>query len=118
MRLFLFCVFDSASGVYDRPWAARSEGEALRSFQDISCDADHPIGKHPEHFNLYRVGTYDDNTGSIVPEVPVCVGKAADLVAASRKVLTPSGNGAVSDAVRGALTGFHKEVLLEDSDNA
>ncbi len=86
MRLFIYCVFDSCSGVYDRPWCAQADGVAIRSFGDIAGDADHPIGKHPEFFSLFRVGTFDDNTGDLAPELPVCIGKAHELVAAVRKV--------------------------------
>ena len=86
MRLFLYCVFDSCSGVYDRPFCANADGSAVRSFGDIACDAEHPIGMHPEHYMLFRVGLFDDNTGEIVPEVPVCLCKAHELVAAGRVV--------------------------------
>ena len=70
MRLFLYVVFDSASGVYDRPWVGQSDGGALRAFGDIACDAEHPIGKHPECYSLFRLGEYDDNTGIIVRKSP------------------------------------------------
>ena len=65
MKLMMFCVHDTASGVYDRPWCCRSVGEALRSFGDIAQDKSHPIGKHPEHFRLFKVGEFDDNSGKI-----------------------------------------------------
>ncbi len=86
MKLFVFGIFDTVSGVYDRPVVARSEGEMVRSFKDIASDADHPIGKHPEHFKLFRTGTYDDNTGVIEPEVPVCIASAHELVAQARMI--------------------------------
>ncbi len=86
MRMFLYAVFDSASGVYDRPWIGQSDAAALRSFGDIACDAEHPIGKHPEHYSLFRLGEYDDNTGIIVPELCVCIGKAHECVAAGQFV--------------------------------
>ena len=89
MRLFLYCVFDSASGVYDRPFCAQSDGAAIRSFGDIASDAEHPIGKHPECYSLYRVGEFDDNAGALVAEDAICIGKAHELVAAARRI----GNG-------------------------
>ena len=48
----MYGVFDSASGVYDRPFVAISHGQAIRSFGDIAVAADHPIGQHPEDFSL------------------------------------------------------------------
>lgn len=99
MRLFLYAVFDSASGVYDRPWCALSDGAALRSFTDIACDADHAIGKHPEHYSLFRLGDFDDNTAEISPEDAKCIGKAHELVAASRRVSGSELSSAVAEQV-------------------
>lgn len=86
MRLFIYCVFDTCSGVYDRPMCARTDAEMIRSFGHIASDASHPIGKNPEHFQLHRVGTFDDNTAVIVPEDGVCLAKAHELVAAGRQI--------------------------------
>jgi hypothetical protein len=103
MLHMVFAVYDSASAVYDRPWVARSEGEAVRSFGDIACDADHPIGKHPEHYKLYRLGTYDDNTGLLDPgdKGPVHVANAHELVAQARNIPAGSlkGNGSLANMV-------------------
>lgn len=80
MRLFMYAIYDTASKVYDRPWVARSDAEALRSFGDIANDPQHPIGKHPEHFSCFRIGLYDDNVGELIPESPVtCIGRAHEL---------------------------------------
>ena len=86
MKLFLFAVFDSASGVYDRPWVSRSEGEAVRGFKDIASDADHPIGKHQEFYSLFRLRMFDGNKGMIDPEVPVVIAKAHELVAQGKEI--------------------------------
>lgn len=92
MRSFVFSVFDSCSAVYDRPFISSADGAAVRSFGDIACDADHPIGAHPEHYLLFRIGTFDDNSGELVPESPCCVAKAHELVAASRVVRKSNGD--------------------------
>ena len=93
MRVFMYAIFDSCSKVYDRPWVARSDGEAMRSFGDIASDFSHPIGKHPEHFSCFRVGLFDDNTGEIVPENPCCIARAHELVSDSDKVVDISAGG-------------------------
>ena len=81
MNLLMYVVRDSVSGVYDRPMCARSEGEMVRGFGDIAKDPKHPVGMHPEHYALYHVGLYNDNTGKIEPMAPVHVVNAVDLVA-------------------------------------
>lgn len=90
MLHLVFCVHDSCSKVYDRPFCSRSEEEAVRSFGDIAGDADHPIGKHPEHFSLFRLGSYDDSSGKLEPVVPVHVVLAIDLVKSGRSIPTGS----------------------------
>lgn len=86
MRLFLYCVYDSCAGYYDRPFCAQADGEAVRSFSDIAGDAEHPIGKHPEHYSLYRVGAFDNNTSKIVPEDAVVLAKAHELIALAQTI--------------------------------
>lgn len=80
MKSFVFTVFDSCAKVYDRPFVARSEGEALRSFTDIASDDKHPIGQHPEHYSIWRIGMYDDATGKIDTESPVHLSGAVELI--------------------------------------
>jgi len=82
----VFSVFDSCACYYDRPFISRDVASAVRSFGDIACNAEHVIGQHPEHYSLFCIGTFDDSSGVIVPEVAVCVGMAHELVARSRVV--------------------------------
>lgn len=86
MRMNVYSVFDRASGVYDRPWCAHSDQAAARSFSDVACDADHPVGKHPDDFTLFRVGTWHDESGEIGAQVPEKVINGAEAVAQARKV--------------------------------
>ena len=97
MLYFMFTVQDTCSGVHDRPWIARSEAEAIRAFGDIAVAADHPVGQHPEHYHLYRIASFDDNTGNVEACVPTHVVSAKDLVANARKIEPGSlkGNGDV-----------------------
>lgn len=85
MRLNVYTVFDSASQAYMRPFFMQSDGQALRSFTDIAQDADHEIGKHPEDYSLYRIGTYDDGKGQLFPEDRQCLATAQEVVAAARE---------------------------------
>ena len=85
MRLNIYTIFDVASGAYMRPFYAASDGQAIRSFTDISQDADHEIGKHPEDYSLFRIGTYDDNKGELHPEDKQCLATALEVVASARE---------------------------------
>ncbi len=65
MRLNAYTIYDVASGVYMRPFFSQADGQATRSFKDIATDADHEIGKHPEDYTLYRIGSFNDTTGKM-----------------------------------------------------
>ena len=86
MQFNVYAVFDTASGIYDRPFVMQSDGQALRAFGDIAVDAEHPIGKHPEDYSLFRLGMFNDNTGEISATGKECLATALEMVAASRKV--------------------------------
>lgn len=86
MNHVIYTVFDSASGVYDRPFVANSDGSAVRAFGDICMSADHPIGQHPEDYSLYRIGTFDDNNAVIKPEDRICLITGQEAVSRAGKV--------------------------------
>ena len=86
MRFNFYTVFDVCSGVYDRPFPCHSDMEAKRLFSDIAVDAEHPIGKHPEHFTLFRIGTYENTTGELVGEPAASVCTALECVAEAQKI--------------------------------
>lgn len=84
MRQNIYSIFDSALGAYLRPFFAASDGVALRSFTDIATDAEHPIGQHPEHYTLVRIGTYEDENGNIVGEMVKTIATALEVASTHR----------------------------------
>lgn len=117
MLHLIFAVHDSCSGVYDRPFPSRSENEAVRSFSDIALDAEHPIGKHPEHYSLWRIATYDDNAGKMEGCAPVHIIGAMDCVSKSRQIEPDSlRNNDPAGFVRDGKSNGDFEVTLGESD--
>ncbi len=86
MKLNIYSIFDTASGLYSRPFFTQSDPEAMRSFEDISADADHPIGKHPEDYMLFRLGIFDDTKGKLVDEQNECLVTALECIAKARQI--------------------------------
>ncbi len=84
MKLNTYSIFDTASGLYSRPFFTQSDGEAIRSFGDIANDTDHPIGKHPEHYTLLRVGIFDDATAKLTDEMNSSLLTGLEAVAQTR----------------------------------
>ncbi len=65
MKLNAYTIYDVASGVYMRPFFSQADGQAIRGFKDIATDADHEVGKHPEDYTLYRIGSFNDTSGKM-----------------------------------------------------
>lgn len=84
MKLNIYVIYDSCAGMYQNPFFGQSDGEATRSFGDIAQDASHPIGQHPEHYSMYRLGTYDNNNAKINLENKECLATAQELLALTK----------------------------------
>lgn len=73
MILIVVSVFDAGTQTFARPFFVRGEGEARRSFQDEvnRVASDNVLHNHPEHFRLFKLGTFEDTTGCFVcPKLP------------------------------------------------
>ncbi len=86
MKINIYGIYDTASGLYRFPMFIGSDGEALRSFADTSVNAESDIGKHPEDYTLFRLGTFNDVTGKIMGENPESISSALACVASSRQI--------------------------------
>lgn len=61
----IFSVFDKRSGFFFSPMTLNSVPEAVRVFGDIVADESSIIYRHPEDFDLFTLGDFDESTGSI-----------------------------------------------------
>lgn len=82
MKLFVMSVRDRAADVYGQPFFSTSVGGAQRSFGDEinRKDAQNALSNHPEDFDLFQLGVYDDNTGLFECGTPRQVAVGKDLV--------------------------------------
>jgi len=84
MKLNAYTIYDVASGVYMRPFFSQADGQAIRGFKDIATDAEHEVGKHPEDYTLYRVGSFNDTTGKMAGEELEKLATGLEMVSADR----------------------------------
>lgn len=68
MIYLLVSIKDRAIDAFQPLGNVRAEGEAIRVFKDMLADTNTPQGKHPDDYDLYIVGTFDDQTGYVEPE--------------------------------------------------
>lgn len=85
MLHFVVSVFDRAADVYNRPFHVPHRNVAVRDFTDEinRSDAQNPLSKHPDDYDLYLLGQFDDSNGSFVCEGgPTVLVRGKDVVAA------------------------------------
>lgn len=64
MKKPMFAVFDNVAKIYLQPFLETTDGTAVRAIQD-AAKGDHPFAKHAQDFTLTRLGTYDEETGTL-----------------------------------------------------
>lgn len=84
MKLVIVAVKDRATDSFNRPFFVPSIGAAMRSFQDEvnRVAPDNIMNQHPDDFDLYEFGTFDDSSGEfdlIHAPLQVCLGKQMRL---------------------------------------
>lgn len=81
MLLKIFSVRDQKTEIYNQPFYQKTHGEAERSFRQLVNDPKSTINAHPQDFDLYYLGDYDDNSGKMAPcDTPQHVIKAVDCI--------------------------------------
>ncbi len=90
MKVQLYAIFDTCSGIYEKPFFSTADDLVRREFQDVATTPDHQINKHPEHYSLWRLGNFDNNTGKVVDEANECLWQAIEAIAQSE--IIPQGN--------------------------
>lgn len=76
----IYTVLDRAVLAHGTPIFTRARGEAVRSFMDECKNPDSMLSKHPEHYEMYFIGTYNEETAELTPHEPERVAMAIDFV--------------------------------------
>lgn len=82
----MFTIRDSKAEYFYPPAYNKTHGEAERTFRDLAQNQETQIGKHPEDFDLYFTGEFDDQTGKVTPlDSPQHIVKAIALVNSTKQ---------------------------------
>jgi len=82
MILKVYSVFDSKVACFGKPWYSVSDAAAIREFGDAVNDGSNPNNqwfRHPEDFQLFVIGEFDDGTGALEDQKPKALISAASL---------------------------------------
>lgn len=64
----IFSVYDSKAEAYLPPFFLHTTGMAQRIFSDCANDPEHPWGKNPADYTLFKLGSFNDATAHITLE--------------------------------------------------
>ena len=80
--LKIICMFDRAANIYGRPAFTPHLGAALRDFGDEinRASQDNPLYKHPDDYDLYMLGEFDEEMGRFDSKEPVLLTRGKDTV--------------------------------------
>lgn len=80
MVRFAYCIVDRKACVFNSPVFYLRHGQAIRDFQTLCADLETLIGKYPDDFALYCVGSFDDETGKFLNlDIPEVVASGSDF---------------------------------------
>ena len=85
MILFVVCVKDRAADVFNRPFFVPHRNVAIRDFTDEvnRVAGDNQLNKHPDDFDLYLLGEFDDSKGAFLKNEPQVLVRAKDVLQSS-----------------------------------
>lgn len=78
-KMFIFSVRDSALDAFLQPFFAPSEGIAMRSFKDEVQREESAMFKHPQDYELWHIGFFDEDSGVIEPCAKRALARGADM---------------------------------------
>lgn len=80
MELKIFSIRDQKAEVFNTPFFQKSHGEAERNFTTLVNDEKSTPSQFPDDFDLYFLGTYNDQSGLVKSlDTPQHVVKAVSL---------------------------------------
>lgn len=72
MKLYMCSVRDRQLDAFGVPVFVQARGVAVRSFNDEinRADPSNPLYKHPEDYELFEIGIFDDETAQVESHEP------------------------------------------------
>lgn len=88
MKYTILSVRDKKASAYSQPFFAPTLMHGIRSFHD-ACSRpgdDNMMNKHPDDFELYALGTFDDFDGRFEVQLPSMVACASEALPAKQSL--------------------------------
>lgn len=90
MKTKMYAVYDAKVKAFNTPIHYRNAAEATRSFADACNDPKTTLCQHPEDYQFFEIGEYDDENGvAITYETKIPLGLASQFKKLDKPILTP-----------------------------
>lgn len=77
----IYVIRDQASQTFATPWFSLTLGTAMREFESGVTQPGTAYYDYPEHFSLYRLGTYEEESAQMdLYQEPEFIAKAVEFV--------------------------------------
>ncbi len=80
MKIKMYSVHDTKAAAYLQPWFQTKDALAIRNFADCVNDKNHNFGRHPEDYNLFQIGEFNDQNATIEPNAPKSLGNGIEFI--------------------------------------
>lgn len=92
MKLYVFAILDEKANVFGTPWTMNTKAEAIRAFSDLAENKETTVGRHPGDFQLYELGSFDNETGQLRETSPLAkLGFASEYLKTGAILPNPKG---------------------------
>lgn len=78
--MFMYTVRDSKSEAYLPPFLAENAAVAIRLLVDAAEGPNSIMGKHPEDFQVFQIGEFDQQSGEVKGIIHTSIGKIIDFM--------------------------------------
>lgn len=68
MIKYVYSVYDEKAQMFMNVFTCKTDGEAMRLFSDECHNQESMFSKHPHDFELFKIGCFNDNDGSVVQD--------------------------------------------------
>lgn len=79
MKMQMYAVKDSKAGIFHPPLFAHNAPHALRMCSSVLDNEESQFAKWPADFQIYHIGSFDDQSGDIEPIAPQMICGFIDL---------------------------------------
>lgn len=64
--VYAYSLHDTKALTYSAPFYQPTDGAAVRVIEEIARDPNTTVGRYPADYRLYRVGSFDTDTGVLM----------------------------------------------------